>query len=74
MTKKFVFVRSQRPVLTNVTKRVLVRCPSTGRLTATGQTTNDISWAKAKFKSPSASCPHCRGAHSWKKEDVILAR
>jgi hypothetical protein len=71
---KFFLARSQKKPTGAVIKRVLVRCPSTGKLTATGQTTNDEAWPKVRFKPPSGNCPHCRRDHSWKKEDVILAR
>ncbi|MEP6809540.1 MAG: hypothetical protein ABI992_04800 [Chthoniobacterales bacterium] len=55
-------------------KRVLVRCPSTAKLTPTGQTVEEESWESTKLKVNKAVCPHCQGTHSWTKEDVVLAR
>jgi hypothetical protein len=74
MMKNLMFARSQKPAVGPVIKRVLVRCPSTGKLSPTGQTVDEALWPKAKFKRPSPNCPHCHRGHSWKKEDVILAR
>jgi hypothetical protein len=55
-------------------KRILVRCPSTGKLTPTGKTINEARWNDAKLKRPRLICPHCRQVHSWTKKDVVLAR
>ncbi|MEP6822939.1 MAG: hypothetical protein ABI946_11370 [Chthoniobacterales bacterium] len=55
-------------------KRVLVRCPSTAKLTATGQTVEEESWGSTKLKQQKGACPHCQGTHAWTKKDVVLAR
>ena len=55
-------------------KSLLVRCPSTSRLTDTGQTIEEKLWATAKVKKQKFTCAHCGGVHSWKKEDVVLGR
>ena len=55
-------------------KRLLVRCPSTAKLTPTGQTIEEELWAAAKLKTPKFTCPHCRQVHTWTKKDVVLAR
>ena len=55
-------------------KRILVRCPETARLTATGQTVEEESWDRTKLKENKAICPHCQGKHAWTKKDVVLAR
>ena len=55
-------------------KRVLVRCPATAKLTATGQTVEEDTWGSAKLKQNKGTCPHCQGTHAWTKEDVVLAR
>jgi hypothetical protein len=57
-----------------MTKRHLVRCPSTAKLIPTGQTIEEESWAETKLKAHKLSCPHCQATHAWKKEDVVLAR
>ncbi len=56
-------------------KRVLVRCPSTAKLTPTGQTVDEEHWETTKLKAPKKlECPHCQGTHEWTKKDVVLAR
>ena len=57
-----------------MTKRVLVRCPSTAKLIPTGQTVEEELWADTKLKEHKATCPHCQGRHAWNKKDVVLAR
>jgi hypothetical protein len=55
-------------------KRLLVRCPSTSKLTATGQTIDEQLWTTTKLKAAKLTCPHCQQVHSWTKKDVVLAR
>ena len=55
-------------------KRILVRCPSTSRLTPTGKTVEEESWEGTKLKEQKMACPHCQGTHAWTKKDVVLAR
>lgn len=55
-------------------KRVLVRCPATAKLTATGQTVDEELWGETKLKESKVVCPHCQGTHAWTKKDAILAR
>ena len=57
-----------------MTKRLLVRCPSTAKLIPTGQTVEEEAWADTKLKAHKLSCPHCQATHAWNKEDVVLAR
>jgi len=57
-----------------VIKRILVRCPSTAKLTPTGQTIREELWAAAKIKNNRFSCSHCGQVHVWTKKDVVLAR
>jgi hypothetical protein len=57
-----------------IIKRLLVRCPSTAKLTPTGQTIDEELWADAKVKSQKVTCPHCSLVHTWTKKDVVLAR
>jgi hypothetical protein len=72
---KFFATTSPRKVKTGpVIKRLLVRCPSTAKLTPTGQTIEEQLWAGAKVKTPKFTCPHCRQVHNWTKKDVVLAR
>ncbi|HST29926.1 MAG TPA: hypothetical protein VLK27_03710 [Chthoniobacterales bacterium] len=55
-------------------KSLLVRCPSTSKLTDTGRTIDEKLWAKAKVKPQKFTCVHCGKVHTWTKEDVILGR
>jgi hypothetical protein len=55
-------------------RRLLVRCPATSRLIATGETVEEPLWAEIPSKTGKVACPHCNKAHSWVKNDVILAR
>jgi hypothetical protein len=57
-----------------IIKRLLVRCPSTAKLTPTGQTIEEQLWADAKVKDQKVNCPHCSSVHIWTKKDVVLAR
>jgi hypothetical protein len=55
-------------------RRLLIRCPATSRLVATGQTIEEALWPATRSKSGKTTCPHCDKVHSWAKKDVILAR
>ena len=55
-------------------RRLLVRCPVTSKLVATGQTVEEPLWAAVPSRSGKFTCPHCDKSHSWVKKDVILAR
>jgi hypothetical protein len=57
-----------------VIKRLLIRCPSTAKLTPSGQTIDEQKWPEAKIKHPKFTCVHCGQVHSWTKKDVVLAR
>lgn len=57
-----------------VTKRILVRCPDTGKLSPTGKVVKEALWDETKLKLPRVTCPHCRQVHAWTKKDVVLAR
>ena len=57
-----------------VIKRLLVRCPSTAKLTPTGQTIEEQLWADTKVERQKFDCPHCDQVHTWTKKDVVLAR
>jgi hypothetical protein len=70
----FNLKRSLKPATGPVIKRILVRCPSTGKLTPTGRTVKEAAWDKTKLDRPRLTCPHCRQVHSWTKKDVVLAR
>jgi 5-methylcytosine-specific restriction endonuclease McrA len=71
---KFELTRAMKPVAGSSIKRILVRCPSTGRLTPTGKTVEESEWDDTKLNRPRLSCPHCNQVHSWTKKDVVLAR
>jgi hypothetical protein len=55
-------------------KSLLVRCPTTSRLTDTGQTIDEKLWPEAKLKNQKVTCSHCGAVHSWAKKDVVLGR
>src|SRR4029077_7652041 len=57
-----------------IIKRLLIRCPSTAKLTPSGQTIREDLWIKAKIKTTKLNCPHCGESHNWSKIDVCLAR
>jgi hypothetical protein len=55
-------------------KILLVRCPSTSKLTDTGHTIEEKLWKTAKVKTQKLTCMHCGKIHTWAKRDVILGR
>jgi len=55
-------------------KSLLVRCPSTSKLTDTGRTIEEKRWSAAKVKTQKLTCAHCGKVHSWSKADVVLGR
>jgi hypothetical protein len=55
-------------------KSLLIRCPTTSRLTDTGQTIEEKLWATAKVRTQKVSCSHCGTVHNWTKKDVVLGR
>jgi hypothetical protein len=71
---KFMLTRALKEPKGPIIKRILVRCPSTGKLTPTGDTVEEALWADAKIKKPKLRCPHCSQVHLWTKKDVVLAR
>lgn len=71
---QFELTRAIKPATGPVIKRILVRCPSTGKLVATGKTVEESAWNDTKLNRPRLTCPHCRQVHSWTKKDVVLAR
>jgi hypothetical protein len=76
MPSRFLFEPPRRPKTkpgANV-KSLLVRCPSTSRLTDTGRTIEEKRWAAAKVKPQKLTCAHCGAVHSWTKADVVLGK
>ena len=55
-------------------KSLLVRCPSTSKLTDTGRTIEEKLWPDAKMKPQKFTCAHCGAVHNWTKADVVLGR
>jgi hypothetical protein len=70
----FNLKRSVKSANGHVIKRILVRCPSTGKLAPTGKTVKEAAWEKTKLDRPRLTCPHCHQVHTWTKKDVVLAR
>ena len=76
MAKRFFFDRPRRPKANAglKIKSLLVRCPSTSKLTDTGQTIEEKRWETAKITIQKFTCAHCGSTHSWTKKDIILGR
>ncbi|OLA95491.1 MAG: hypothetical protein DMF12_10950 [Verrucomicrobia bacterium] len=76
MARRFFFDPPRRPKSKagpNI-KSLLVRCPSTSKLTDTGRTVEANRWQTAKLKIQKFTCEHCGGIHTWTKKDIILGR
>jgi hypothetical protein len=63
-----------KPTPGKVIKRLLVRCPTTAKLTPTGRSVDESLWGESKVKGAGINCLHCGKVHQWTKKDVILAR
>ncbi|HEX3619367.1 MAG TPA: hypothetical protein VHU16_03255 [Candidatus Udaeobacter sp.] len=76
MARRFFFdpPRRQKIKAGSNIKSLLVRCPSTSKLTDTGRTIEEKCWATTKLKKQKLTCEHCGGVHTWEKQDVILGR
>jgi hypothetical protein len=76
MPTRFLFDPPRRPKSKAgpTIKSLLVRCPSTSKLTDTGQTIEENSWQAAKVGTQKFTCAHCGSIHTWTKKDVILGR
>jgi hypothetical protein len=77
MARRFYFDPPQRrpkPKVGADLKSLLVRCPSTSKLTDTGRTIKVKQWPAAKMKPQKMTCTHCGAVHSWTKADVVLGR
>ncbi|PYI49282.1 MAG: hypothetical protein DMF10_01805 [Verrucomicrobia bacterium] len=65
--------RSKAKARLNI-KSLLVRCPSTSKLTDTGMTIEEKRWQEATVKTQKVTCAHCGSVHTWTKKDVVLGR
>jgi 5-methylcytosine-specific restriction endonuclease McrA len=76
MARRFYFdpPRRPKPKIDSDLKSLLVRCPSTARLTDTGRTIEQKLWPVTKVKAQKFTCAHCGAVHSWTKADVVLGR
>jgi hypothetical protein len=76
MARRFYFDPPRRPKLKAGAdlKSLLVRCPSTAKLTDTGRTIEQKLWPDAKMMRQKFTCEHCGAVHSWTKADVVLGR
>jgi len=74
MARRFYFEPPRRRKTTVNLKSLLVRCPSTSKLTDTGHTIEEKLWQAAKMKRQKFTCAHCGAVHSWAKADVVLGR
>ena len=53
---------------TPMIKRILVRCPATAKLTATGLTIDEDLYADTPLKNHKLTCPHCQQVHASTKK------
>jgi hypothetical protein len=75
MGRRFYFEPPRRKTRPDINiKSLLVRCPSTSKLTDTGHTIEEKLWEAAKVKRQKFTCAHCGAVHSWAKADVVLGR
>jgi aspartate carbamoyltransferase regulatory subunit len=75
MDSRFVFDAPRVKIKTGPNlKSLLVRCPSTSKLTDTRLTVEEKLWPETKLKKQKFTCAHCGRVHSWTKTDVILGR
>lgn len=76
MATRFLFDPPRRPKRKAgpTFKSLLVRCPSTSKLTDTGRTIEEERWATVKLETQNLTCAHCGSVHAWTKDDVILGR
>ncbi|MGC1321225.1 MAG: hypothetical protein WA849_03510 [Candidatus Udaeobacter sp.] len=75
MGRRFYFDPPRRPKpKVGDLKSLLVRCPSTAKLTDTGRTIEQNLWPAAKMVLQKFTCAHCGAVHSWTKADVVLGR
>lgn len=51
---------------------VLIRCPVTHRLLATGIALDVECFRRAELPEMTVSCPFCDRPHTWRKEDAFL--
>jgi len=71
---QFDLTRAVKPATGPVIQRILVRCPSTGKLAPTGKTVEESAWDTTKLNRPRLTRPHSHQVHNWTKKDVVLAR
>ena len=54
--------------------RILVRCPRTARLFATGLETKATKFDGIRIADNKLACSFCGEVHLWTEENVVLAR
>src|SRR3954464_15178389 len=57
---RYYFDKPRARKSVSLIKRILVRCPATAKLAATGRTTEEKRWAASKLETQKFTCPHCR--------------
>lgn len=55
-------------------RQILVRCPRTARLFATGLTTKAVDFAAIEPTDYQMTCSFCGQVHPWTEENVVLGR
>lgn len=53
-------------------RRVMVRCPVSGRAVPTGLTADPATWSTRVIGLNRVSCPECKQVHAWTKKDASL--
>lgn len=51
---------------------IMIKCPSTGRLIATGTGADPRTFENSSYENMSVTCPACDSIHVWSKPDAIL--
>jgi hypothetical protein len=53
-------------------RRVMIRCPVTGRAVPATLTTDPATWDIRPIDLYRGSCPDCKQIHAWSKKDASL--
>jgi hypothetical protein len=56
----------------NTLSAVMIKCPNTGKLIATGIETDEDSFGRLPDALSRTYCPHCGVEHAWWKREALL--
>ena len=51
---------------------IVIKCPSTGEIVATGMTIEPEAFEAAEIGMNTFQCPACDQVHTWNKKDAFL--